>query len=345
MSELGVNVLEPLAVVTRRQGLQPMAARLDALREWLARDLVDLEADLAGVNGQDDLAGRAAAWLLERPGKRVRPLCVLLAARLGPKPAPTARDLAVACELAHAATLLHDDVIDQGEERRGAPTARIVYGNSASVLAGDHLLVLALRRVEQAGQPALLASLLAVIGEMVAGEALQLERRGRFEPDPAAYDRIVASKTASLFAWAMRAGTTASGCTVPEVAAGVRFGLALGQAFQLTDDALDLAGDPARTGKDSLLDVREGKLTWPLLVACQRAPELLGRLQAVALDPDGEDRTDLRRCLLATGCVDETLARARSAATAANAALAGFAGSPARSALSAVVQAVVQREA
>ncbi len=349
MNDPVVNTLEPLSRVTRREGLQPLAQHFDAIRDWLARDLSDLERELGGVCGrQDDLAERSAAWLLQRPGKRIRPLCVLLAARLGPRPAPKVRDLAVACELAHAATLLHDDVIDSGEERRGAPTARMIYGNSASVLGGDHLLVEALRRVDRAGPPQLLTALLGVIGDMVAGEALQLELRGRFDPDPALYDRIVAAKTSSLFAWAMQAGTTAAGCTVPEVSAAARFGSALGQAFQLTDDALDLAGDPAHTGKDVLLDLREGKLTWPLLIAVQREPALLVELQAAAADPgawtDSAVLADLRVRLVSTGCIAATRIRAMECAAVANSALAEFSPGPARSALAAVVAAVIDRE-
>jgi octaprenyl-diphosphate synthase len=346
MNEASVNVLEPLADTVRSHGLQPMAARLDALKDWLANDLADLEDELGKAGAVDDLAGRAARWLLARPGKRVRPLCVLLASRLGPvEPSREAvRHLAVAAELAHAATLLHDDVIDQGDERRGAPTARMVYGNAASVLAGDHLLVLALRRVEAVDRPALLSSLLGVIAEMVAGEAIQLERRGRFEPDPDAYDRVVNQKTASLFAWAMRAGATMAGCSMAQIEASGRFGLALGMAFQLTDDALDVAGDPAQTGKDVLLDLREGKLTWPLLVACQRQPALLAELQLVARDPGVHDLVNLRQRLLATGCIAETVQRARDQALAAQAALEPLAAGPAKSALLAVVKAVVERE-
>lgn len=349
MNEPVVNTLEPLARVTRREGLQPLAQHFDAIRDWLAVDLGDLERELDLVGGgQDGLAMRSAAWLLNRPGKRIRPLCVLLAARLGPRPAPGMRDLAVACELAHAATLLHDDVIDLGEERRGAPTARMVYGNSASVLGGDHLLVEALQRVDRAGHPHLLTALLGVIGDMVAGEALQLELRGRFNPDPALYDRIVAAKTSSLFAWAMQAGTTAAGCSTAEVTAAARFGSALGQAFQLTDDALDLAGDPARTGKDALLDLREGKLTWPLLIAVQREPDLLVDLQAVAADPaalaDAGRRADLCARLVSTGCIAATRLRARECAAVADSALTVFAPGPARTALAAVVAAVLDRE-
>ena len=166
------RVLEPLTTVSQRAGLGPLASRLSEIRRWLASDLAGLEAALSADagGGDEDLARRAAAHLLGRPGKRIRPLCVFLASRAGDaRPAPErVRDLAVAAELVHAATLLHDDVIDQGTERRGAPTARIIYGNPASVLGGDHLLVEALRRVGASGDPDMMERLLDVIAEMIA---------------------------------------------------------------------------------------------------------------------------------------------------------------------------------
>jgi len=205
-----------------------------------------------------------------------------------------------------------------------------------------------MRRVDRAGPPLLRAAFLDVIGAMVAGEALQLERRGRFDPDPDIYDRVVAAKTASLFAWALRAGATAGGCTPDQVEAAARCGVALGTAFQLADDALDLVGDSARMGKDALLDLREGKLTWPLIVACRREPTLLAPLRAVATDPASLDnaafRNALRDRLLATGCIEETRARARTCAFDAEVALQAFAPGPARLALSAVVAAAVERD-
>jgi geranylgeranyl pyrophosphate synthase len=159
----------------------------------------------------------------------------------------------------------------------------VLYGNPASVLGGDHLLVDALRRVRLTGQDRLLGRLFEVIGEMIAAEAVQLERRGRFEPDRAVYDRVVHGKTAVLFGWAMEAGAEAAGADPAVGQALARAGTALGLAFQLVDDALDLEGEAAVTGKDSLLDLKEGKLTWPLIVACEQDPGLVAELRAVAL--------------------------------------------------------------
>ena len=193
-------------------------------------------------------------------------------------------DLAVACELVHAATLLHDDVIDEGTERRGAEAARVVYGNSASILAGDYLLIEALSRVQHAGVPELLTTIMATIGQMVEAEALQLERRGRFEPDRASYMRVIEGKTASLFQWALSAGAILGGMGERDVEALSKAGLALGLVFQLVDDVLDLEGDPALTGKDMFADLLQGKLSWPLILATEADPGLSAEVRALCED-------------------------------------------------------------
>jgi octaprenyl-diphosphate synthase len=345
------DVLTPLEMATSREGLASLASRLADVRAWLAEDLTALEAALTGLMPeQGHLAHRAAAHLLERPGKRVRPMCVYLAAQCGSYAADATegiRLLAVSAELVHAATLLHDDVIDHGMDRRGAPTARVMYGNAASVLGGDHLLIEALDRVRRVEHPELLAGLLAVIGEMVAGEALQLERRGRFEPDPEVYNRVVTGKTASLFRWAMTAGATMGGLAPDHVRALGTAGECLGIAFQLVDDALDLAGDPAVLGKDGLLDLREGKLTWPLIVACERDPGLQTLLATIAHDPTLLDDTPrcerLRHRLLETGCIEATQARAKVLADEARCVLASLPPSAARDALVTVVAVCIDR--
>ncbi|MCO4762821.1 MAG: polyprenyl synthetase family protein [Myxococcales bacterium] len=343
------RVLEPLSTVARSHGLVDVATRLDRIRRWMDADLDDLHDALKAAQAdRTDLGRHAARHLLEQPGKRIRPLLVFLTARLGdPVSGEVVRDLAVAAELAHAATLLHDDVIDQGMERRGAPTARLVYGNSASVLGGDHLLIETLRRVERSGHPSLMRTIIDVIGHMVTAEALQLEVRGRFVPDEEVYQRVVAGKTAVLFCWAMRAGATAAGLSPRQIDILDRAGDRLGLAFQLVDDALDLADDPEITGKDTLLDLREGKLTWPLLIACRRDAGLVAQLQGVAAHPelldDRKFAQDLRHRILQTGCVEATRIRATEAADEARAALAELPASAARDALDTVVEAAVER--
>jgi octaprenyl-diphosphate synthase len=283
---------------------------------------------------------------VDRPGKRVRPICVLLAARMGGRSFDAeVREVATACELVHAATLLHDDVIDLGDERRGAPSARMIYGNAASVLGGDHLLVDALRRVR--GAPMHLQhALVDVIASMVEGEALQLERRGRFEPDRAAYLTVVEGKTAALFRWALRAGGTLGGLPAEQVAVLAEIGVALGTAFQLVDDVIDLEGDPAVTGKSACVDLREGKLTWPLILAAERQPGLAERMRAFAAAEGELDELSVVRLVAdikRTGALEDTRAEAVARTNVAREGLRTLPAGAARDALSTVIDTVLAR--
>lgn len=265
-------------------------SRLDAVCEdrgaRLQRPLVDLmgsiESDMDAIDTElrrvdataDAPAEQSVRHLLAQRGKRLRPMCVALAARTGKLGfTPVARSLAVAAELVHAATLLHDDVVDVGDLRRGVPTARIIYGNAASIFGGDWLLVEAIRRIQEANIPSALDEALIVLRSMVEAESLQLAARGRVDTDRAAYLHVADGKTASLFAWALGAGAKAGGAARPAVVALESFGRHLGLAFQVIDDTLDLAAEQA-IGKTALSDVREGKMTFPLVVALERDPRI-----------------------------------------------------------------------
>jgi octaprenyl-diphosphate synthase len=265
------------------------AERLAALK-LVAGDVVRrVEAALPrSADGGPGLAGRAAAHLLSAGGKRVRPLLVVLAARAaGGSLLPVEEKLAEAAELVHAATLLHDDVLDDGRMRRGLPAARVLWGNAASVLGGDFLLVRALELTAQSGVPGALDELLGVIGRMIEGEALQLAHRGKADLTREAYLSVVDGKTASLFAWCGSAGARLA--QSPHIAPLAEYGLHLGRAFQIVDDVLDVEGDPRALGKSVLGDLREGKLTLPVLYALESRPELRAALAACASDDEGEE--------------------------------------------------------
>ena len=337
-------VLPALEGVTAREDLNDVSQKLAEIRVWLMEDLRGMEQALQGASQGSDLAERSAAHLLASPGKRIRPLCVMLASRIGESVNTlVVRDLAVACELVHTATLLHDDVIDEGTERRGRTTARMVYGNTASVLGGDHLLVEALKRVHNAGKPELMSSMLEVISSMVRAEAIQLAHRGDFVPDKERYFSVVNGKTASLFHWAMDAGALISGASHQQRHALAEAGRLLGVAFQLIDDTLDLAGDANVIGKDLCVDLREGKLTWPLIVACEREPELQEAIASIVRDPNSEGLSFLAQRIIATGCIEATRRKARDVATEAGEHLNTIPPSPVRDALSAVVNSAISR--
>ena len=348
LAESPKTVLEPLAEISHRFGAISLAQRLEEIKVWLMDDLVILEQDIQqSSSAEGDLADRAASHLLHQPGKRIRPLCVVLAARIGGQEMSTdVRNLAVACELVHAATLLHDDVLDEGTERRGADASRVLYGNSASILGGDRLLIEALKRVQSTGQNELLSRLMDVIAVMVQAEAIQLERRGEFVPDSAQYMEIISGKTASIFEWGLRAGGVVGGLDEAAVSALSSFGMNLGMAFQMADDVLDLAGDPEVTGKNAFADLRDGKLTWPLIVACEEDPSIEPVLRAVARSPaalTGERSREIRDVIVATDCLEATRERARQFAAEAEAELAKLPESSATEALKAVVSVAINR--
>lgn len=350
-----VAVLVPLRQASERSGNVGLAHRIAEVQQWLADDLTELETFISDLHGaasgsprQVNIADRASEHLLGRPGKRIRPMCVLVGARLGRNVDPRhARDVAVASELVHVATLLHDDVIDEGTERRGALTARMVYGNSASILAGDHLLVEALRLVRGTGQLRLLDSLFASISDMVAAEALQLERRGRFDPDRDGYLQVIEGKTAALFRWSLAAGGVLGALPDETVEALGRAGMALGLAFQLIDDVLDLEGSSLSTGKSALADLREGKLTWPLIVAAERDSAILAELRDLALGDSGAGPERLLGIVEKTrrlGALDATRTFASEQAELAHRALKAVPDSPARRAIEIVIDAAVERD-
>ena len=341
------DVMAELADVAGTHGLGTLADRLSGLWRWLDDDLDALNVAIAHIgDGHGDLGWRSARYLLARPGKRIRPVCLALAARLGGRFLDIAvRDAAIACELVHAATLLHDDVIDEGELRRGAPAARRVYGNSACVLGGDQLLVEALRHVGRS-VPQMREELVETLAAMVGAEALQLQRRRRFDPDRAAYLAIVAGKTAALFRWALQAGGVLGGLPARNVASLARFGEHLGVAFQMIDDVLDLQGDPATTGKGACADLREGKLTWPLLLAAERDGDVAAQLGVVAGslgDVDAAVAAALVEQVDATGGIADTLAEATRHADLARIELRDLPAGRARDALFTIVDAALQR--
>jgi octaprenyl-diphosphate synthase len=275
--------------------------------------LIDAALEATCESGARELpVEKSVRHLLRLKGKRLRPMCVALAARIGGGFPRAAREIAVAAELVHAATLLHDDVVDLGDKRRGEATARLLYGNAASIFGGDWLLVEALRRIEAARVRGVLADVLDVLREMLAAESLQLACRGRFEPSVHSYMRIVEGKTASLFRWALRSGGRAGGLPEAACSALAAYGDRLGVAFQVIDDLLDVAGDADALGKSLFADLREGKATYPLLLALERDPALGAVVRNAA---EAQDEVSLRAAGLAvsgalarTGAVDDARA-------------------------------------
>ena len=246
----------------------------------LAGELSSLEQELTRATEDAEETLRAAArHLVGSGGKRIRPTVTLLACGACHGDLRTAVPFACAAELTHSATLLHDDVIDDGPTRRGQPASRVLWGNAVSVLSGDWLLTRALEIVAaQPARSAALPALLSTMRRLVEGEVLQLSLRGSFEATEQDYFDVVKGKTASLFGWSAAAGSWAAGVRgeVPDALA--EFGEGIGMAFQLVDDALDYCGEPDLLGKRLGQDFSEGKATLPLIRAFQREPALRERL-------------------------------------------------------------------
>jgi octaprenyl-diphosphate synthase len=337
-----VAVLDRLARTATAREVPTLGERLASLDRWMRDDLIDLESELSTIARSERLVHQAAHHLLDLRGKHLRPLCVALTSRFGDGFTPRARGLAVAVELVHSATLLHDDVVDVAERRRGQPTASVVYGNAASIFAGDWLLVAALRRIAAAGVEGLLDRMLAVIDEMIVAESVQLERRCKLTGAREDYFTIVEGKTAALFRWAMVAGARAAGLPVASELALERFGFHLGVAFQAVDDELDFAGG---TGKDPLADLREGKVTFPLVVALEREPALRGQLEALlAADvPRHDDLVAIGTIVRASGALLATRALAEEHVQRALAVLDELPSGPPRDALVTVALASLER--
>ncbi len=337
-------LLQQLETLCQERGLAEMAERLAELSGWLREDLQQLERTLGELTTDTTPMHRSAAHLLACGGKRLRATCLLLAARLGDGSGSKVRQLAAAAELVHAATLLHDDVVDLGEVRRGQPAARMLWGNNASIYGGDWLLVEALQRVQAAGFPDLLVQALEVLKQILGAEALQLANRGVVESSVADYFSVVEGKTAVLFGWALRAGGRIGGLPQESCQALAEFGRLLGISFQLTDDVLDLDGDPSAVGKSMFSDLREGKITYPLRLALERDPSLAPLLRRGGEELSAETAGKVAAAVRACGAIADTRALARRYSEQAVACLAPLPAGPARMALEQVAIAVVSRE-
>jgi octaprenyl-diphosphate synthase len=246
----------------------------------------------------------------------------------------------------HTATLLHDDVVDESNLRRGRKTARIVWGNQASVLVGDFLLGQAFRMMVEAGfMDALdiLSSAAAVIAE---GEVMQLATAKNLATDEKAYLAVTAAKTAELFAAACEVGPAIAGRDQAERHACRAFGMALGQAFQLIDDALDYGGKSEEIGKNVGDDFREGKITLPVVIAFERGDPEERKFWRRAMEEGDLHNGDLERAIAILrrhGAIEATTARATRFAEEAHQALSIYPEGEMRRALAQAVDFAVER--
>jgi len=239
-----------------------------------------LAGDMAAVNAlirermASDHAPRipeVTAHLVEAGGKRLRPMLTLATARMCGYAGPYHVHLAATVEFIHTATLLHDDVVDESAQRRGRPTANLLWDNKSSVLVGDYLFARSFQLMVETGSLRVLDILADAAATIAEGEVLQLTAAQNLATTEDTYLKVVRGKTAALFAAATEVGGVIAGLPDAQVAALRTYGDALGISFQIVDDLLDYGGDAAATGKNVGDDFRERKLTLPVIKAVARA--------------------------------------------------------------------------
>ena len=213
------------------------------------------------------------AHLVEAGGKRIRPMLTLAAARLCGYQGDDHVKLAATVEFIHTATLLHDDVVDESNQRRGRPTANLLWDNKSSVLVGDYLFARSFQLMVETGSLRVLDILANASATIAEGEVLQLTAAANLATTEEIYLQVVRGKTAALFAAACEVGGEISGVSAEQVVALRTYGDALGIAFQIADDLLDYGGDTGATGKNVGDDFRERKLTLPVIKAVAAGDE------------------------------------------------------------------------
>ncbi len=287
-----------------------------------------------------------SAHLIEAGGKRLRPVLTLAAARMFDYRGDHQIRLAAAVEFIHTATLLHDDVVDESAQRRGRPTANILWDNQSSVLVGDYLFSRSFQLMVETGSLKVLDILANASAVIAEGEVLQLSAQNDLSGGEARYFQIIRGKTAELFSAAAEVGGLIAGASDAQVKALRDYGDALGIAFQLVDDVLDYGGASAAMGKDVGDDFREGKATLPVLIAYDQAnADGKAFWERVIEDHEQEDadlETALRLIAEADG-LEGTKARAREYGDKAKEALAALPQTPVTQAMADVVDFVVAR--
>jgi len=301
------------------------------IRERLASDVV--------------LINQISEHIIAAGGKRLRPMLVLLAARALGYRGNDHLQMAAIIEFIHTSTLLHDDVVDESDLRRGRKTANALWGNAASVLVGDFLYSRSFQLMVELDRMPVMRILANTTNAIAEGEVLQLLHVHNPDTDEAAYLRVIERKTAVLFAAATRLGALLAGATEAQQAAMERFGLALGYAFQIADDVLDYTADASTLGKNLGDDLAEGKATLPLIHALGRVDAASRARMAKAIEQGDTDALpEIVSAIRASGSLDYSQHIARRYADEAIAALDALPESPQLAALRGLAVYSVERE-
>ncbi|WP_439109441.1 polyprenyl synthetase family protein [Lentibacter sp.] len=284
--------------------------------------------------------------LVEAGGKRLRPMLTLAAAELCGYDGPYHIHLAATVEFIHTATLLHDDVVDESEKRRGRPTANLLWDNKSSVLVGDYLFSRSFQLMVETGNLRVLDILANASATIAEGEVLQLTAAQDLATDESVYLQVVRGKTAALFSAATEVGGVIAGAPEAQVKALFAYGDALGIAFQIVDDLLDYQGVSGATGKNIGDDFRERKLTLPLIKAVAKADAEERAFWSRTIEKGDQREGDLEQAIALLhkhGALSDARADALGYAAAAREALTVLPAHPLRDMLDALAEFVVSR--
>jgi len=336
-----VGVVVPLD--ERREPTESLAPLLEIVNEDMnAINRIILDKAISDV----DMIPELAHHLIDSGGKRLRPMLAIAASKLCEYEGQGHVRTAAAIEFMHTATLLHDDVVDESDTRRGRKTARLIWGNQATVLVGDFLLGQAFRMLVEVGSLPVLKILSNAAATIAEGEVMQLAAAKNTATTEDAYLAIIDAKTAALFSAAAEVGAAIASRPVHEQAALRSYGRNLGLAFQLVDDALDYSGDSGKLGKSVGDDFREGKVTLPVILAYRRGTKAERTFWKRAIEDNATDDAGLEKAIgLMTrhGAIADTIGRAGHFGEIARDALAPLEATPQKSALIDVIDFCISR--
>jgi octaprenyl-diphosphate synthase len=292
------------------------------------------------------LIRQVAEYIIGAGGKRMRPALTLLAGRALGYEGSYLHELAAMIEFIHTATLLHDDVVDESDLRRGRDTANALFGNAAAVLVGDFLYTRAFQMMVETQNMRILEVMAEATNIISEGEVLQLLNIGNTDIDETQYLQVIQYKTAKLFEAAARVGALIAAATPEQEQALADYGMHLGTAFQIIDDVLDYSGDAETIGKSLGDDLAEGKPTLPLIYTMRQGNEQAAGVVRHALEHASRDHfSQVLAAVQSCGALDYARREAEAAADRAVAALAALPDSPARQALAELAILAVKRDA
>jgi octaprenyl-diphosphate synthase len=304
-----------VGVVLNLEGGKRETASIKLLIDLTATDMARVNELILSKAGSDvEMIPEIANHLISSGGKRLRPMLTLAASQMFGYRGDGHVKLATSVEFMHTATLLHDDVVDESGMRRGKKTARIIWGNQASVLVGDFLLGQAFRMMVDVGSLEALDVLSTAASIIAEGEVMQLAAAQNLDTTEDEYFAVIKSKTAALFSAAAEVGPIIAGAAKSDRAALRSYGTNLGLAFQLVDDALDYGGSSQELGKNVGDDFREGKVTLPVILSYRRgtAEERQFWKQAIEKHDCGDARLERAIGLMARhSAIADTIGRAR----------------------------------